>query len=368
MKLIKSQNFLPPSASTTVSSNENNPNFATDSNVSSSSSSSFTSSNFGNITPTPKHQHQLNNPSNPSNMNQMNTNRIGVNQLQASKILINNLKLNPLTQNQYLSQQQNQISSNSNQIQTLSHYICNKCGKNLLEKKNVQNFFISHNFNQSNVPLNQQISINTKNYPINNTPSKIENDTSINGCSNCSHLLPQCVICLRLMKINLTPSHLINPAQNPNQNFHILPLNRSQPFLHQTNAKLVSTSYPSNKNKPILLHCNLNSPNSFSNDNYSHGVNLNNALSNNLILTTQQIQKKTNEHTKENNICDNVKAVFQSENIYFLSNSKFGSWFSWCATCKHGGHIKHLIDWFKDHKKCPYVHCECLCTCLDYEN
>jgi hypothetical protein len=347
MKLLKSQNCV------TSTANENNQNFATDSNVSSSSSSSFTSSNFGNITPTPKHQPQYNNSSNPSILNQMST-RSGFNQSQALKMLNSNLKINPYFQNQLMSQQHNQV-------QSLVHYNCNECGKNLLEKKNSHNFLISQHFNQPNVPLNQQISINTKNYTNSHTSgsSKIENEITVHGCSNCAHLLPQCVVCLRLMKINLIP----NQSQNPNQNYHVLPLNRSQPFLHQTNAKLISTSYPSSKNKSNLLHCNINSPNSFSNENYSLGLNSNSTLSNNLILTTQQSEKKANE-----NIFDNRKVVFQSENIFFLSNSKFGSWFSWCATCKHGGHIKHLVDWFKDHKKCPYVHCECLCTCIDYEN
>jgi hypothetical protein len=354
MKLIKSQNFPPPSASTTVSSNENNLNFGTDSNVSSSSSSSFTSSNFGNVTPTPKHQQQFYNSSNPSN------------RLPSSKMLINNIKANSFAQNQNVSHQQNQPFSSSNQITPLVHYYCNKCSKSLLEKKNNQSFIVTQHFNQPNVPLNQQVSINTKSYPINSSTaqSKVETETSINGCSNCAHLLPQCVICLRLMKINLAPSQMVNHSQNSNQNYHILPLSRSQPFLHHASAKIVSNSYPSSKTKSILLHRNVNSPNVHQNENHSPGVNANSALSNNI---NSNDEKRIKDATHEQNCVDN-NSVFQNENIYFLANSKFGTWFSWCATCKHGGHIKHLIDWFKHHKKCPYVHCECICTNLDYQN
>lgn len=25
----------------------------------------------------------------------------------------------------------------------------------------------------------------------------------------------------------------------------------------------------------------------------------------------------------------------------------FSKWFSWCQTCRHGGHTEHLMQWFK---------------------
>lgn len=27
--------------------------------------------------------------------------------------------------------------------------------------------------------------------------------------------------------------------------------------------------------------------------------------------------------------------------------SNFTSWFTWCQTCRHGGHAHHLMEWFK---------------------
>jgi hypothetical protein len=40
----------------------------------------------------------------------------------------------------------------------------------------------------------------------------------------------------------------------------------------------------------------------------------------------------------------------------------FDDWFSWCQTCKHGGHSGHLSDWFKTNTVCPVSDCDCKCT------
>ncbi|XP_013772701.1 GATOR complex protein MIOS-like [Limulus polyphemus] len=45
--------------------------------------------------------------------------------------------------------------------------------------------------------------------------------------------------------------------------------------------------------------------------------------------------------------------------------TKFSSWFTWCQTCRHGGHAAHLIEWFKDHAECPVTACSCKCMSLD---
>ncbi|KRY40497.1 WD repeat-containing protein mio-A [Trichinella spiralis] len=39
-------------------------------------------------------------------------------------------------------------------------------------------------------------------------------------------------------------------------------------------------------------------------------------------------------------------------------------WFVWCCLCKHGGHKKHLNQWFKRNSKCPVPKCKCECTTL----
>ncbi|CAH0715223.1 unnamed protein product, partial [Brenthis ino] len=43
----------------------------------------------------------------------------------------------------------------------------------------------------------------------------------------------------------------------------------------------------------------------------------------------------------------------------------FGSWFSWCVACRHGGHAAHLLQWFSEHSECPVSSCTCRCAALD---
>ncbi|KAL6067851.1 GATOR complex protein MIOS [Balamuthia mandrillaris] len=43
-------------------------------------------------------------------------------------------------------------------------------------------------------------------------------------------------------------------------------------------------------------------------------------------------------------------------------NSAFGDWFTWCQTCRHGGHAKHIMDWFSSHEECPVTDCNCKCS------
>jgi hypothetical protein len=45
--------------------------------------------------------------------------------------------------------------------------------------------------------------------------------------------------------------------------------------------------------------------------------------------------------------------------------SPFSSWFSWCQTCRHGGHSKHLLEWFADNLECPVNGCNCKCMSID---
>lgn len=32
---------------------------------------------------------------------------------------------------------------------------------------------------------------------------------------------------------------------------------------------------------------------------------------------------------------------------------EFSHWFTWCQTCRHGGHASHIVHWFKEHSECP---------------
>lgn len=45
--------------------------------------------------------------------------------------------------------------------------------------------------------------------------------------------------------------------------------------------------------------------------------------------------------------------------------SPFSNWFTWCQTCRHGGHSQHIISWFKEHVECPVSGCCCKCMTID---
>ncbi|KAJ3274816.1 hypothetical protein HDV01_002020 [Terramyces sp. JEL0728] len=42
--------------------------------------------------------------------------------------------------------------------------------------------------------------------------------------------------------------------------------------------------------------------------------------------------------------------------------SKFDLWFTWCQSCSHGGHSKHIFEWFESNVQCPVANCDCLCN------
>ncbi|XP_031568130.1 GATOR complex protein MIOS-like [Actinia tenebrosa] len=47
------------------------------------------------------------------------------------------------------------------------------------------------------------------------------------------------------------------------------------------------------------------------------------------------------------------------------SINQFSNWFTWCQSCRHGGHANHIIDWFREHSECPVTSCPCHCMKLD---
>lgn len=36
-------------------------------------------------------------------------------------------------------------------------------------------------------------------------------------------------------------------------------------------------------------------------------------------------------------------------------------WLSWCQNCHHGGHMKHVMEWFAQFSMCPVADCDCEC-------
>jgi WD repeat-containing protein mio len=49
------------------------------------------------------------------------------------------------------------------------------------------------------------------------------------------------------------------------------------------------------------------------------------------------------------------------DDLSSLGNLPFAEWFTWCMSCKHGGHAHHLVGWFANHDVCPVSGCDCRC-------
>ena len=49
----------------------------------------------------------------------------------------------------------------------------------------------------------------------------------------------------------------------------------------------------------------------------------------------------------------------------FRNALPFADWWTWCHTCRHGGHASHLAEWFSKQDMCPVSDCQCRCNSLD---
>lgn len=49
----------------------------------------------------------------------------------------------------------------------------------------------------------------------------------------------------------------------------------------------------------------------------------------------------------------------------FRNALPFTDWWTWCQTCRHGGHASHLAEWFTNQELCPVADCTCHCNSLD---
>ena len=51
---------------------------------------------------------------------------------------------------------------------------------------------------------------------------------------------------------------------------------------------------------------------------------------------------------------------------YSAKMTAIDDWFTWCQSCRHGGHASHLLEWFAEHSECPVTGCNCKCSTLDH--
>lgn len=62
-------------------------------------------------------------------------------------------------------------------------------------------------------------------------------------------------------------------------------------------------------------------------------------------------------------------STFQNKTGHVSSgwqSKPFAKWYSWCQSCRHGGHTEHLTQWFSTHAECPVAACSCKCFALDF--
>ena len=62
---------------------------------------------------------------------------------------------------------------------------------------------------------------------------------------------------------------------------------------------------------------------------------------------------------------DSVRDAMESAGLVPASVDRpfgFDLWFTWCQTCRHGGHAIHMLQWFESHKQCPVSDCSCMCS------
>jgi len=46
---------------------------------------------------------------------------------------------------------------------------------------------------------------------------------------------------------------------------------------------------------------------------------------------------------------------------FVLSRLSVSGLWAWCQGCGHGGHLAHMLEWFKGHALCP-TGCRCVCV------
>ncbi|XP_078320421.1 GATOR2 complex protein MIOS-B-like isoform X1 [Crassostrea virginica] len=56
----------------------------------------------------------------------------------------------------------------------------------------------------------------------------------------------------------------------------------------------------------------------------------------------------------------------KDKTTYSSKMTAIDDWFTWCQSCRHGGHASHLWEWFAEHSECPVTGCNCKCSTLDH--
>lgn len=58
---------------------------------------------------------------------------------------------------------------------------------------------------------------------------------------------------------------------------------------------------------------------------------------------------------------DQLRQNIMTNDTHNVDPAGFDLWFTWCQSCRHGGHAIHMFDWFQKHSTCPVSNCSCQC-------
>jgi hypothetical protein len=84
--------------------------------------------------------------------------------------------------------------------------------------------------------------------------------------------------------------------------------------------------------------------------------------------TTLPVPETTGNKSHFHLVTNRIFNCVQSGSAELRAVSQFGEWFTWCQSCRHGGHASHLLHWFSIHTDCPVTGCTCKCAQLDADS
>eukprot|EP01060_Flectonema_neradi_P034503 TRINITY_DN6066_c0_g3_i1.p1 TRINITY_DN6066_c0_g3~~TRINITY_DN6066_c0_g3_i1.p1 ORF type:complete len:955 (+),score=174.72 TRINITY_DN6066_c0_g3_i1:82-2946(+) len=81
------------------------------------------------------------------------------------------------------------------------------------------------------------------------------------------------------------------------------------------------------------------------------------------------ISQRAASHSDKIGICNKCFAPLPKCSVCLQvtgsSTDSLPAHLTWCVSCRHGGHLEHLQNWFAVHKQCPVSDCTCQCASLD---
>ncbi|ORY39952.1 hypothetical protein BCR33DRAFT_719756 [Rhizoclosmatium globosum] len=116
-----------------------------------------------------------------------------------------------------------------------------------------------------------------------------------------------------------------------------------------------SATRSSHNNRVFKMYTNNTSPN-------PHTI----SCSSRVLRHTQKISHYSSSGTAPATSCPHCKKALPRCALCLMHMGVpelqgFEGWFTWCQTCRHGGHAKHVQEWFRAHDGCPVAGCDCSC-------